>query len=75
MEAEITHKEIYERLVQLEGKVDIIVTDTAAVVSAFKAAQGAFAALEFLGKLAKPLLWIAAACAAAGVLWSNVKLK
>jgi len=55
---DVTHREIYDRLVAVEGKVDVIATDTAAVVKAFDSAQGAFAALETLGKLAKPLLWI-----------------
>ena len=55
---DITHREIYDRLVAVEGKVDVIAGNTAAVVKAFDSAQGAFAALELLGKLAKPLLWI-----------------
>ena len=55
---DITHREIYDRLVAVEGKVDLIQTNTAAVVKAFDSAQGAFAALELLGKLAKPLLWL-----------------
>jgi hypothetical protein len=61
---EVTHREIYDRLVAVEGKVDVIATDTAAVVKAFDSAQGAFAALELLGKLAKPLLWIMGVVAA-----------
>ncbi len=32
--------------------------NTAGVVAAFKAAEGAFKVLEIIGKLAKPLLWI-----------------
>jgi hypothetical protein len=55
---DVTHREIYDRLVAVEGKVDVIAGNTAAVVKAFDSAQGAFAALELLGKLAKPLLWI-----------------
>lgn len=43
---------------------------TAGVVAAFGAAQGAFKALEFLGKIAKPVLVISAAAAAiAGWVW------
>jgi len=64
MPQEVTHKEIYDRLVAVEAKVDVIVGDTAAVVKAFDAAQGAFAALELLGKLAKPLLWLIGVVAA-----------
>jgi hypothetical protein len=55
---DVSHREIYDRLVAVEGKVDAIASDTAAVVKAFDQAQGAFAALELLGKLAKPILWI-----------------
>jgi hypothetical protein len=55
---DVSHREIYDRLVAVEVKVDLIQTDTAAVVKAFDSAQGAFATLELLGKLAKPLLWI-----------------
>ena len=55
---DVTHREIYDRLVAVEGKVDVIAGNTAAVVKAFDSAQGAFATLELLGKLAKPLLWV-----------------
>ena len=55
---DVSHREIYDRLIAVEGKVDVIAGNTAAVVKAFDSAQGAFAALELLGKLAKPLLWI-----------------
>jgi hypothetical protein len=55
---DVTHREIYDRLMAVEAKVDAIAGDTAAVVKAFDQAQGAFAALELLGKLAKPILWI-----------------
>jgi len=54
----ITHKEIYDRLVAVEVKVDALGESTKDVVAAFAAAQGAFKVLETLGKLAKPLLWI-----------------
>ena len=55
---EISHKEIYERLCKVESKVDKVAKDTEDVVAAFKAASGAFMVLEWLAKLAKPLLWI-----------------
>ena len=70
---DITHREIYDRLVAVEGKVDAIASDTAAVVKAFDAAQGAFTALETLGKLAKPLLWIGGLFVAAMALWDSFK--
>ena len=56
---EVTHKEIYERLLAVETKVDKLNEETENVVKAFSAAQGAFTVLEWLAKAAKPLLWIA----------------
>lgn len=61
---DVSHKEIYDRLVAVESKVDKVAKDTADVVSAFKAAAGAFMVLEWLAKLAKPILWIVATVAA-----------
>lgn len=57
---EVTHKEIYDRLMDVEKKVDAIDKNTAGLVNAFQAAQGAFTVLEFLAKITKPLLLIAA---------------
>jgi hypothetical protein len=73
MAEEVTHAEIYARLIEVENKVDCINQRTQDVVDAFNAARGAFAALEFLAKIAKPLLWIAALVAAVGAFWSNYK--
>ena len=73
MAEEVTHAEIYERLVAVESKVDCIQQNTKDVVDAFNAARGAFAVLEFLAKIAKPLLWIAGLVAAIGAFWSNYK--
>lgn len=61
---DISHKEIYDRLVAVEAKVDKVAKDTEDVVSAFKAASGAFMVLEWLAKVAKPILWIVATVAA-----------
>ena len=72
---EITHKEIYERVVQLEEKVDRIDRNTSGLVKAFEAANGAFTVLEWVARLAKPILWIGAAITAISVAWSNFKLK
>lgn len=55
---DITHREIYDRLVAVEGKVDALTESTKDVTAAFNAAQGAFKVLETLSKLAKPLLWL-----------------
>lgn len=56
---EVTHKEIYQRLVEVEAKVDKLAEDSEKVVKAFNAAHGAFTVLEWIAKAAKPLLWIA----------------
>ena len=59
MNEEVTHKEIYERLIEVEAKVDKLADDSEKVVKAFNAAQGAFTVLEWIAMAAKPLLWIA----------------
>lgn len=59
MNEDVTHREIYERLVTVEKKVDQLTADSEQVVKAFNAAQGAFTVLEWIAKAAKPILWIA----------------
>ncbi len=59
MENDVTHREIYDRLVAVESKVDKLSESTTEVVSAFAAAKGAFLVLEWIAKVAKPILWIA----------------
>jgi hypothetical protein len=73
--SDITHKEIYERLVTLETKVDRIDTNTSGMVTAFQAASGAFTVLEFIAKLAKPVLWIIGVGAAIAALWDSFKTR
>jgi hypothetical protein len=75
MTEEITHKEIYDRLCAVEVKVDKIHSDTEGLVSAFKAAQGAFTVLEWMAKAAKPILWIGGLFIAIGAAWEHVKFK
>ena len=70
---EVSHKEIYERLCEVENKVDKLTKDTADVVSAFRAASGAFMVLEWLAKIAKPLLWIGGCVAAFVALFHDYK--
>lgn len=74
MQEEVTHAEIYARLIEVEAKVDRINQRTQDVVDAFNAARGAFTVLEFIAKIAKPLLWIGGLVAAIGALWSNYKV-
>lgn len=71
----ISHREIYDRLLAVEHKVDRIDKATTDVVSAFNAAQGAFTVLEWLGKLAKPILWVGGVITAIGILWQNFRVK
>lgn len=70
---DISHREIYDRLVAVEAKVDRIEKNTKDVVSAFGAAQGAFTVLEWLGKVAKPILFVGACITAVGVAWHNFR--
>lgn len=72
---DITHKEIYDRVVRLEEKVDRIDQNTDGMVSAFNAAQGAFTVLEWLAKVAKPLLIVGGFLAAIGAAWTQIKIK
>ena len=62
--SDVSHVEIYERLVKVEEKVDKVATDTEGMVKAFNDAQGAFHVLEWLAKIAKPILWTVGAIAA-----------
>lgn len=55
---DISHREIYDRLIAVEHKVDTISTDTKDVVNAFNSAKGAFLVFEWIGKMAKPIIWL-----------------
>lgn len=57
---DVSHKEIYDRLVQVEQKVDKIDSNTKDMVKAFNAASGAFTVLEWLAKAVKPVLIVGA---------------
>lgn len=72
---EVSHREIYDRLMAVELKVDKIETNTEGMVAAFHAAQGAFTVLEFLAKIAKPLLIVGGFLAAVGAAWTQIKIK
>lgn len=72
---DVTHREIYDRLVAVEAKVDGLTESTKDVTAAFVAAQGAFQVLETLSKLAKPLLWIGGLVTAAVAFWDHFKVR
>ncbi len=73
MSEEVSHKEIYERLIAVESKVDKVAEDTEGMVKAFNAASGAFTVLEWIAKVAKPLLWIIATVTAFVTIAHNSK--
>jgi hypothetical protein len=72
---EVTHKEIYERLIEVEAKVDKLSEDSKEVVAAFNAAQGAFIVLGWLASAAKPMLWIAGVLSAFSYMISEYRIK
>lgn len=72
---DVTHREIYDRLVAVEAKVDTLTESTKDVTAAFNAAQGAFTVLETLSKLAKPLLWLGGLFVAAAAFWDHFKAR
>jgi hypothetical protein len=72
---EVTHKQIYDRLVAVEVKVNEIDENTKGMVAAFDAAKGAFVVLDFLGKLAKPILMLTAAAGTIAIFWQGVWKK
>lgn len=64
MNEDVSHKEIYERLCKVETKVDKVAEDTEGMVKAFNDAQGAFHVLEWIARIAKPVLWTVGSIAA-----------
>lgn len=68
---EVSHQQIYDRLVAVEGKVDDIDKNTKGLVEAFEAMQGAFKVLGWIASAAKPILWIGGLVMAAGAIWSS----
>lgn len=68
---DVTHREIYERLIEVEKKVDNLDKSTSEIVSAFVAAKGAFSVLDWIARVAKPILWVAGVSTAIGILWGE----
>lgn len=71
--SEVSHDQIYQRLIAVETKVDRIDENTKDLVSAIKAMQGAIKVLEWIAAAAKPLMWLGLAVTAIGVAWQNFK--
>jgi len=71
MTQEVTHEQIYERLLAVETKVDAIDKNTSGLVDALKALDGAFKVLGWIASAAKPILWVGALIMAAGAVWQT----
>ena len=68
---EISHEQIYDRLVVVEAKVDEIDKNTKDLVGAIQAAQGAVKVLNWIASIAQPVLWIGGLIVAAGAIWQT----
>jgi len=71
MTEEVTHEQIYARLIAVEAKVDSIDKNTKGLVDAINALDGAFKVLGWVASAAKPLLWIGGLIMAAGAIWQT----
>jgi hypothetical protein len=72
---EVTHEQIYERLLAVETKVDTIDTNTKGLVEAINALDGAFKVLGWVASAAKPILWVGGLIMAAGAVWQTLIKK
>ena len=68
---EVSHEQIYERLLAVEAKVDSIDKNTSGLVEAIKALDGAFKVLGWIASAAKPILWVGGLIMAAGAIWQT----
>jgi hypothetical protein len=71
MSEQVTHEQIYARLVAVESKVDSIDKNTKGLVEAINALDGAFKVLGWVASIAKPLLWVGGLIMAAGAIWQT----
>ena len=71
MEDQVTHSQIYARLLEVEAKVDSIDKNTKGLVEAIHALDGAFKVLGWVASAAKPLLWVGGLIMAAGAVWQT----
>jgi hypothetical protein len=68
---EVTHAQIYERLLAVEAKVDTIDKNTSDLVGAIEAANGAVKVLNWIASIAQPVLWVGGLILAAGAVWQT----
>jgi hypothetical protein len=59
----------------LDKKVDLIAANTAGIIEAMQALDGAFKVLKFIGKASVPIIWISTVVGALGMLWASLKGK
>ena len=71
MEDQVTHSQIYARLLEVEAKVDSIDKNTKGLVEAIHALDGAFKVLGWVASAAKPILWVGGLIMAAGAVWQT----
>jgi hypothetical protein len=69
--SEVSHEQIYNRLVAVESKVDRIDNNTKGLVEAIDAAQGAIKVLSWIASIAKPILYVGGLIMAAGAIWQT----
>ena len=68
---EVTHSQIYERLLAVEAKVDTIDKNTSDLVGAIEAAKGAVKVLNWIASIAQPVIWVGGLILAAGAVWQT----
>ena len=73
--SDVSHEQIYERLIAVEGKVDRIDNNTKGLVDAINALEGAFKVLGWVASAAKPILWVGGLIVAAGAIWQTLIKK
>ena len=69
--SEVSHEQIYNRLLAVEAKVDEIDKNTKDLVEAISAAKGAVKVLNWIASVAQPVLWIGGLVVAAGAIWQT----
>lgn len=62
-----------EQIQELYAVVKKIEADTAGIVDVFQSLNGAFKVLHCIGKLARPIGWIAATVTAVAAAWASIK--
>ena len=75
MEPPISHEQIYQRLLEVEAKVDSIDRNTKELIDTFQAFKGAMRVIDMVSSLAKPMMYISGFLGVVGVIWTNWSRK